>query len=81
MSCPLIAGEGGWISPGASESVIPLNIDKIVCKGRHVADPQVFLASSTSHDAEGSSTDDSVCAMLRNHFETPDALEDDVCLL
>lgn len=34
------------MAPGTSESVVSVSTAPFVCKGRHVADPQTFLASS-----------------------------------
>ena len=44
------------MSPGESESVIPLDVDRIICKGHHMADPQVFLASAFIGDAQAASS-------------------------
>ena len=52
----MVTGEGYLVSPGESESVIPLDVDKIICKGHHVADPQVFLASASTCDAQAASS-------------------------
>lgn len=41
----LVVGRGCDVAPGTSESVIPLSTVPF-CKGRHVADPHTFLASS-----------------------------------
>ncbi|KAL0051145.1 hypothetical protein WJX82_002690 [Trebouxia sp. C0006] len=53
---PSDLGEGCLVSPGESESVIPLDVDKIICKGHHVADPQVFLTSASTGDAQAASS-------------------------
>ena len=52
----MVTGEGYLVSPGESESVIPLDVDKIICKGHHVADPQVFITSASTGDAQAASS-------------------------
>lgn len=44
------AGPGCDVASGTSESVIPLSRVPFVCKGRHVADPHTFCASSADAD-------------------------------
>ncbi|KAA6426828.1 MAG: Vacuolar sorting-associated [Trebouxia sp. A1-2] len=53
---PSDLGEGCLVSPGESHSVIPFDVDMIICKGHHVADPQVFLASASTGDAQAASS-------------------------
>ncbi|DBA81627.1 TPA: hypothetical protein ACH3X1_007382 [Trebouxia sp. C0004] len=53
---PSDLGEGCLVSPGESNSVIPLDVDNIICKGHHVADPQVFLASASTCNAQAASS-------------------------
>lgn len=44
------AGPGCDVASGTSESVVPLSTVPFVCKGRHVADPHTFCASSADAD-------------------------------
>ena len=60
------AGAGCIVSPGSTESVIPLHADSIPCKGRLVANPESFLATYATDeaDAASSSADNATSAAL-----------------
>ena len=60
---------GCVVSPGFTESVIPLYTDSIPCKGRLVANPQTFFAHIADEaDAASSSADDAASAALMVHL-------------
>ena len=53
---PVCAGTGCEVPPGCTESIIPVDVYTIPCKGRLVANPQTFLVSPQPCDVDAASS-------------------------